>query len=96
MNYNNTTTTNYTNQNPYNINSEINGNSTIIQIKTHITSIAKLMEIQQIPREDVQFTLNNMNNLILTIPTQEGPNWMIEEIKESNKLKNQNEEFTIF
>lgn len=50
----------------------------------------------EIPRDDVQFTLNNMNNLILTIPTQDGPNWMIEEIKENNKLKNKKENFTIF
>ncbi len=50
----------------------------------------------EIPREDVQYTLNNMNNLILTIPTQDGPDWMIEEIKESGNGKNENDNFTIF
>jgi hypothetical protein len=38
----------------------------------------------EVPREDVQFTLNNMDNLVLTIPTKDGPSWMIEEIKQTN------------
>ncbi len=49
----------------------------------------------EMPREDVQYTLNNMNNIILTIPTQEGPDWMIKEIKENNNVKNNTEEFKI-
>lgn len=177
INYNNTPSTNYTNQSPYGINSKISGNSTneasisgctvlaiirskesgtinedmsetyslnngkingsreseysysddvLEDLKTYAVNDSseelneeslneygiKLSEYEresnigdlnceyllliEIPREDVQFTLNNMNNLILTIPTQDGPNWMIEEIKENNKLKNKKENFTIF
>lgn len=38
----------------------------------------------EVPREDVQFILDNMDHLVLTIPVDNGPNWMIEEIKQSN------------
>lgn len=38
----------------------------------------------EVPRENVRFVLNNMENLILTIPTDESPYWMINEIKEAN------------
>ena len=38
----------------------------------------------EVPREDVQFILDNMDHLVLTIPVDNGPNWMIEEIKQSD------------
>ena len=35
----------------------------------------------EVPRDDVPFIINNMDNLILTIPTEHAPNWMINELK---------------
>jgi hypothetical protein len=35
----------------------------------------------EVPRTDVSYTINNMDNLILTIPTEHAPNWMIDELK---------------
>jgi len=35
----------------------------------------------EVPRDDVLYVINNMDNLILTIPTEHAPNWMINELK---------------
>lgn len=35
----------------------------------------------EIPRSDVSFMINNMDNVILTIPTEYAPNWAIDELK---------------
>lgn len=35
----------------------------------------------EVPRNDVSYIINNMDNLILTIPTEHAPNWMINELK---------------
>lgn len=37
----------------------------------------------EIPRSDVDFVINNMENLILTIPTEYAPNWAINELNET-------------
>ncbi|OWT33154.1 hypothetical protein BGI41_03895 [Methanobrevibacter sp. 87.7] len=40
----------------------------------------------EVPREDVRFILNNMDSLILTIPTKDSPDWMINEIKNNDSI----------
>ena len=35
----------------------------------------------EVPREDVPYLINNMDNIILTIPTANAPNWMVTELK---------------
>ncbi|KZX15710.1 DUF515 domain-containing protein [Methanobrevibacter curvatus] len=35
----------------------------------------------EVPRSDVNFILNNMENIILTIPSNDAPKWMINELK---------------
>lgn len=35
----------------------------------------------EVPREDVPYVINNMENVILTIPTSDAPNWMVNELK---------------
>ena len=45
---------------------------------------ANYLILLEVPREDVRFVLNNMNNLVLTIPTKNSPDWMINEIKNNN------------
>ncbi|MGN1362347.1 MAG: hypothetical protein ACI4VU_01305 [Methanobrevibacter sp.] len=45
---------------------------------------ANYLILLEVPREDVRFVLNNMDNLILTIPTKNSPDWMINEIKNNN------------
>lgn len=37
----------------------------------------------EIPREDVSHVINNMDNIILTIPTSNAPNWMLYELKKT-------------
>ncbi|MDR0912856.1 MAG: DUF515 domain-containing protein [Methanobrevibacter sp.] len=37
----------------------------------------------EVPRSDVTFILNNMEDLIITIPSSNAPNWMINELKET-------------
>lgn len=39
----------------------------------------------EVPREDVSHVINNMDNIILTIPTSNAPNWMINELEETYK-----------
>ena len=37
--------------------------------------------ILEVPREDVLFLIQNMNSIILTVPTQNAPQWMIQELQ---------------
>ena len=37
----------------------------------------------EVPRNDVDFIINNMDNLILTIPTQFAPNWVANELSQT-------------
>ena len=37
----------------------------------------------EVPRGDVNFIINNMSNLILTIPTDFAPNWVVKELNET-------------
>jgi hypothetical protein len=37
----------------------------------------------EVPREDVSHVINNMDNIVLTIPTSNAPNWMINELKQA-------------
>ena len=41
---------------------------------------AQYMLLIETPRDKVNFMLNNMENIVLTIPTSNAPNWMINEI----------------
>ncbi len=41
---------------------------------------AQYMLLIETPQEKVNYLLNNMDNIILTIPTSEAPDWMINEI----------------
>ena len=49
----------------------------------------------EVPRSDVDFVINNMENLILTIPTEYAPNWAINELNETyyTELANENNYF---
>ena len=49
----------------------------------------------EVPRSDVDFVINNMENLILTIPTEYAPNWAINELNETyyEELANENNYF---
>jgi len=42
---------------------------------------AEYMILLETPRNKVNFLINNMENVILTIPTSNAPNWMVKEIK---------------
>ncbi|KZX15497.1 hypothetical protein MBCUT_14940 [Methanobrevibacter cuticularis] len=37
----------------------------------------------EVPREDVSFVINDMDNLILTIPTSYAPTWMVNELQDT-------------
>ncbi|MGB9837546.1 DUF515 domain-containing protein [Methanothermobacter sp.] len=37
--------------------------------------------ILEVPREDVLFLIQNMNSIVLTVPTQNAPDWMIRELQ---------------
>ena len=41
---------------------------------------AQYMLLIETPQDKVNFILNNMENIVLTIPTSEAPDWMVEEI----------------
>ncbi|HOL68825.1 MAG TPA: RcpC/CpaB family pilus assembly protein, partial [Methanothermobacter sp.] len=41
---------------------------------------ATYLIILEVPRDDVPFLIQNMNNIVLTVPTQNGPEWMIREL----------------
>ena len=42
---------------------------------------AQYLLLLEVPRENAVFLIQNMNNVILTVPTQQAPNWMIQELK---------------
>jgi len=42
---------------------------------------AQYLLLLEVPREDSIFLIRNMNNVILTVPTQQAPDWMIRELK---------------
>ena len=41
---------------------------------------AQYMLLVETPQDKVDYILNNMNNIVLTIPTSEAPDWMVSEI----------------
>ena len=41
---------------------------------------AQYMILLETPKNKVNYLINNMENIILTIPTSNAPNWMINEI----------------
>lgn len=41
---------------------------------------AQYMLLIEVPQDKVNYVLNNMDNIVLTIPTTEAPDWMINEI----------------
>ena len=41
---------------------------------------AQYMLLIETPQEKVNYVLNNMDNIVLTIPTSEAPDWMVKEI----------------
>lgn len=43
---------------------------------------AQYMLLIEVPQEKVNYILDNMDNIVLTIPTSQAPNWMVEEISE--------------
>jgi hypothetical protein len=43
---------------------------------------AQYLLLLEVPRENAIFLIQNMNNVILTVPTQQAPNWMIQELKQ--------------
>jgi len=51
----------------------------------------------EVPRSDVNFIINNMDNLILTIPTEYAPSWIVTELNSTyyNELNN-NDDFSLF
>ncbi len=44
---------------------------------------AEYMLLIEAPQDKVDYILNNMDNIVLTIPTSNAPNWMINEINET-------------
>lgn len=43
---------------------------------------AQYLILLEVPRENSIWLIQNMNNVILTVPTQQAPNWMIQELKQ--------------
>lgn len=43
---------------------------------------AQYLVLLEVPRENAIFLIKNMNNVILTVPTQQAPDWMIRELKQ--------------
>ena len=41
---------------------------------------AQYMLLVEVPHDKVNFVINNMENIVLTIPTSHAPNWMVNEI----------------
>lgn len=42
---------------------------------------ANYLILFEVPRKDVVFVIENMKNIVLTVPTQKAPNWMVKELK---------------
>jgi hypothetical protein len=50
----------------------------------------------EVPQSDVNFVINNMDSLVLTIPTEFAPNWVVNELDETyyeNLYQNQSIDF---
>ncbi len=41
------------------------------------------MLLIEAPQDKVSYIINNMENIVLTIPTSEAPDWMVTEISET-------------
>ena len=41
---------------------------------------AQYMLLIEAPQDKVNYILNNMDNIVLTIPTSEAPDWMVSQI----------------
>ena len=41
---------------------------------------AQYLLLIEVPHDNVNYVINNMDNLILTIPTTEAPNWMVNQL----------------
>ena len=46
---------------------------------------AQYMLLIETPKDKVNYMINNMDNIVLTIPTTNAPNWMIHEINSTYK-----------
>ena len=46
---------------------------------------AEYLVVLEVPREDAPFLIQNMDSVMLTVPTQSAPVWMINELKAINK-----------
>ena len=46
---------------------------------------AQYMLLIETPRDKVDFVINNMENIVLTIPTSHAPNWMVKEINSAHQ-----------
>ena len=46
---------------------------------------AQYMLLIETPQDKVDYVINNMDNIILTIPTSKAPNWMINEISSNSQ-----------
>jgi hypothetical protein len=44
---------------------------------------AQYMLLIEAPQDKVSYIINNMENIVLTIPTSEAPDWMVTEISET-------------
>lgn len=44
---------------------------------------SEYLVLLEVPRSDVNFIINNMDSLILTIPTEFAPNWVVSELNET-------------
>ena len=44
---------------------------------------SEYLVLLEVPRADVSFVINNMDSLILTIPTEFAPNWVVGELNET-------------
>jgi len=42
---------------------------------------AQYLVLLEVPRENAIFLIQNMNNVIFTVPTQQAPEWMIRELR---------------
>lgn len=51
---------------------------------------AQYMLLIETPQDKVSYMLNNMDNIILTIPTSNAPNWMINEINSTYQYNENN------
>ena len=58
---------------------------------------SQYMVLLEVPQGDVNFVINNMDNLILTIPTDFAPNWVVKELNETYyEILNQQQSLDFF